>query len=51
MLDLIAEKKRITWCGRSGTNSRDPKVKGMVELEITIIIIIIIVIIIIAITY
>ena len=46
LLDSLDAKKRIAWCGRSGTNSRDPEVKGMVELEIVIIIIIIIIIII-----
>ena len=37
LLDSLAAKKRIAWCGRSGTNSRDPEVKGMVEMEIIII--------------
>ena len=51
LLDSLDAKKRIAWCGRSGTNSRDPEVKGMVELEIVIIIIIIIIIMIIMIYF
>ena len=39
LLDLLAAKKRIACSGRSGTNSLDPEVREMVELEITIIII------------
>ena len=45
LLHLLAAKKRIACRGRSGTNSLDPEVREMVELEITIIIIIIIIII------
>ena len=37
VLDSLVAKKRIAWCGRSVTNSRDFEVKGMVELEIIII--------------
>ena len=43
LLDLLAAKKRIACSGRSGTNSLDPEVREMVELEITTIIIIIII--------
>ena len=44
LLDLLAAKKRIACSGRSGTNSLDPEVREMVELEITTTIIIIIII-------